>query len=66
MYFKIDALKNFANFTEKYMCWSLFLRKLQALRPANLLKKVPTQVFSCEIGKIFKHLFYRTRPVAGF
>ena len=23
---------------EKYMCWSLFLRKLQDMRPANLLK----------------------------
>ena len=25
-----SALKNFANFTRKYLCWSLFLEKLQA------------------------------------
>ena len=29
------------------MCWSLFLIKLQAFRAATLLKKTPTQVFSC-------------------
>ena len=28
---KKDALKNFASFTGKYLCWSLFLIKLQAL-----------------------------------
>ena len=27
---KKDALKDFANFTEKYLCWSLFLMKLPA------------------------------------
>ena len=26
------VLKNFANFTGKYLCWSLFLAKLQAQR----------------------------------
>ena len=29
MFFKIDALKNLANFTEKFLCCSLFLIKLQ-------------------------------------
>ena len=29
MFFKIDALKNFANFTVKNLCWSLYLIKLQ-------------------------------------
>ena len=28
-FFKISALKNFAIFTEKHLCWSLFLIKLQ-------------------------------------
>ena len=32
MFFKTDVLKNFAIFTEKHLCWSLFLIKLQALR----------------------------------
>ena len=30
---KKGALKNFANFTGKYLCWSLFSIKLQAQRP---------------------------------
>ena len=30
MFFKIGVLKNFANFTVKHLCWSLFLIKLQA------------------------------------
>ena len=32
------VLKNFRNFTGKHPCWSLFLIKLQVLRPATLLK----------------------------
>ena len=35
MVFTLDPLNNFENF----MIWSLFLRKLQALRLANLLKR---------------------------
>ena len=31
--------KNFANFIGKHLFWSLFLIKLQAFRPATLLKK---------------------------
>ena len=33
------ALKNFANFTGKHVCWCHFLIKLQAWRPATLLKR---------------------------
>ena len=36
---KIGALKDFANFTGKHLCWSLFLIKLQAWRPAILVKR---------------------------
>ena len=39
MFFEIGVLKNFAIFTGKYLCWTLFLIKLQAFRPANLLKR---------------------------
>ena len=38
VFFKIGVLKNFRNFTGKHPCWSLFLIKLQVLRPATLLK----------------------------
>ena len=51
MFFSIDLLKGFAHFTGKHLCWSLFLIKFQASRPA-------AQVFSCEISKIFKKTFF--------
>ena len=37
-----DVLKNFVNFAGKHLCWSLSLIKLQALRPATLLKETQT------------------------
>ena len=36
---QIGVLEKFTKLTEKQLSWSLFLIKLQALRPANLLKK---------------------------
>ena len=53
MFFKIGALKNFANFTGKHLCWSLFLVKFLT----NFIKGTPTQVFSCEIWKNYKNTF---------
>ena len=54
MFFRIDALKNFASFTGKHLCQCLFLIKLQASR----------QGFSSEI--IFKNtFFYRTSLVTS-
>ena len=29
MFFKIDVIKNFVNFTGKHLCWSLFLIKFK-------------------------------------
>ena len=67
MFFRIGVLKNFAIFTGKHLCRSLFLIKLQCWRPATLLKRDSTQVFSCEYCKIFKNtFFYRTPLVATF
>ena len=46
------ALKNFAYFTGRQLCWSLLIIKLQTLRPS-------TQVlFSCEICEIFKETYF--------
>ena len=58
MFFK-SVLKNFSNFTEKQLCWSLFLIKFQALKHVTLLKKTPTQVLSCEIFEIFKNTYFQ-------
>ena len=49
---KKRVLKNFAKFTGKHLCQSLFLNKVSALRPATL-------------RNFYKHLFYRgSRTVA--
>ena len=39
VFFKKGVLKNFASLTEKHLCWSLFLIKLQAWEPPTLLKR---------------------------
>ena len=39
MIFKIDVLKDFAIFTGKHLCWSLFLIMLQALISASLSER---------------------------
>ena len=57
-----DALKNFVIFTGKQLCWSLILTKLQACRPAILLKKRLTQVFSCEYYEIVKNAYFEEKP----
>ena len=33
------VLNNFANFTGKHLCWSLFFTKSQVFRPAMLSKR---------------------------
>ena len=56
VFYKKDALKNFAKFTEKHMCRC-------RLRPTTLLKMRHQHLFSCEFCEIFSgHLFYRTHP----
>ena len=58
---KKGVLENFAKFTGKYVCQSLFF-KLQA---CNFIKKETlTQVFSCEFCEI-SNFFYRTPPLAA-
>ena len=63
------VLKNFAKFTGKHQCQSLFFNKVAGLRPkaCNFIKKeAPALVFSCEFCEIFKNTFlYRTPPVAA-
>ena len=57
-FFKIDALKNFAIFTGKHLCWSLFLIKLQAFSRGTLSKnRLQHRHFHVNIAKIFKKLF---------
>ena len=63
---KISVLKNFAIFTEKHLCWSLFLRNLQVLKPASLLKEHSnTDVFLWILQSFKNSLFYKTPLVAA-
>ena len=54
------VLRNFAKFTGKHLCQSLFLKKLQALR-ALFKKETLAQVFSCEFFEfsfLTEHLWW--------
>ena len=62
------VLRNFAKFTGKRPCQTLFFNKFTGLRPAciTLLKKTLAQVFSCEFCEISKNtFFYRTALVVA-
>ena len=49
------VLKNFAKFTEKHLCQSLFLIKLTC---DFIKKETLAQVFSCQFCDIFKNTFF--------
>ena len=62
---KKDVFKNFAKFTGKHLCQSLFFNKV-AVRPACLLKKETlAQVFSYDFCEISKNTFYCKTPLAA-
>ena len=50
VFYEIGVLKNFAKFTWKHLCQSLFFNKVAGLMPATLLKKRPLQ--SCNFYKL--------------
>ena len=51
MFFKIDVLRNFAEFTGKHQLWSLFLIKLQTWRSA---KRLQYKCFPVNIAKFLR------------
>ena len=54
-----SAFNNFAKFTVKHLCWSLFLIMLQAWWCATLSrKKNLAQVFSCKFAENFKKTYF--------
>ena len=65
MFFKIGVLKNFAKFTGKHLCQSLFFNKVAGLRLAILLKKRHWhRWFPLNFAKNFKNTFFlRTPPM---
>ena len=66
---KKDILENFAKFTDKHLCKSLFFNKVASLRPATLLKKrlwhwcFAVNFVAKLTGKLVpESLFYSLRP----
>ena len=55
MFFKIGILKNFAIFTRKHLCWSLYLTKLQTCRPVTYLKSNSNTVVFLWLLQILKN-----------
>ena len=67
MFFKIGVLKNSANLTGKHLCWSLFLIKLQYVKPATSLKRdCNTSVFVRNSQNFQKHLFLQNTSGGWF
>ena len=44
------VIKNFSNFTGKYLCWSL--------HTCNFISETPTHVFSCKIYEIIQKIYF--------
>ena len=80
MFYKKGILRNFARYTERNLCQSLFFNKVAGLRPITLLKmrlwhrcfpdnfikkETLAQVFSCEFCEISNTFFHRTPLVAA-
>ena len=57
---KKGVLRNFAKFTGKYLCQSLFSNKVAGLRPAALLQDSGTSVFLWILWNFQEYLFSRT------
>ena len=60
VFYKGD-FRNFAKFTGKHLCQSLFFNKVAGLRPktCNIIKKETlARVFSCEFCKISENTFF--------
>ena len=52
------VLKNFATFTRKHLCWSLFLINCRHEQLQLYWKKTPTHVFWCEYCEIFRNAYF--------
>ena len=65
MFCKIAVLKNFADFTGKYLCWSIFPIKLQA--SCNFIETIlQRRCFPVKFARFLGTLFFNnTTPAAA-
>ena len=59
---KKGVLRNFANFIGKHLCQS-FLIKMQAQACNFIKKETLARVFSCEVCKISKNIYFHRTPL---
>ena len=59
IFFEKSSITNFAIFTRKHQCWSVFLIKLQAFRPAAFLKRSSNTGVSCGYCELFKNSSFK-------
>ena len=52
------VLRNFAKFTGKHLCQSLFFNKVAGLACSFMKQETLTQVFSCDFCQISKNTFF--------
>ena len=58
MCFRIGVLKNFAMFTGKHLCWSLFFNNYAGLKACNFIKKrFQHKFFPMNFAKFLRTLF---------
>ena len=65
-FYKKGVLRNFAKFTGKHLCQSLFFNKVADLEACDFIKKETLAQFSCEFYEILKNtIFYKTARMAA-
>ena len=62
---KKGVLRNFAKFTGKHLCQSLFFNKVAGLACNSIKKETLAQVFSCEFCEISKNTFSHRTPLVA-
>ena len=71
VFYKKGVPKNFAIFTGKHMCWSLFFNKVAGVACNFIKNEIPTHVFPVNITKflripILKNIYERLLPLTLF
>ena len=62
---KKGVLGNFAKFTGKYLCQSLFFNKVAGAACNFIKKEILAQLFSCEFCEISKNTFSQRTPLVA-
>ena len=60
VFFEKDVIKNFANFTRKHLCWSLFFNRVTGQRACSFIKKrLQHRCVLVKLAKFYKQLLIK-------